>query len=186
MPLQIRVSDQLTDYDGSQLRAHWIFHTFGLSGDALVAFRGAANVTLDHMVDQVDVKQNAPIYSPSMLHFMGEWFIDSLDQGILLQHLFVAEVYELLLEKGLTGMQKRGNDLFFDGRKLSVSIATKSGVSVLMHMALNIETEGTPVPTAGLQEMGVEPLAFGQAVLERFEKQSQIRALARVKVAPRA
>lgn len=170
----------------TQLRPHWIFHTFRISGDALVAFRGAANVTIDHMVDQEDVYKKAPIYSPSMLHFMAEWFIDSLEQGILLQHLFVGEIYELLLEKGHKGLKKHGNDLFYDGRKLSVSIATKSGVSVLMHTALNIETEGTPVPTSGLREMGIEPFEFGRQILERFDKQSQIRALARVKVAPRA
>lgn len=74
-------------YDGTPLAPHWIYRKFNLLGDALVAFVGPAKVDLDHMVDLEDVKQNAPIYSPKMLHFLGEWFIDSLETGILLQHL---------------------------------------------------------------------------------------------------
>src|SRR5690606_37596653 len=145
-----RFVDEPTAYDGLQLQAHWIYKTTGILGDALVAFIGPCDVSLDHMVDLEDVRRKEPIASPKMLHFLAEWFIDSLDQGILLQHLFAAECYTLLLERGLTGLRKRGNDIYYDDRKMSVSIATRSGVSVLMHFALNIETDGTPIPTSGL------------------------------------
>ena len=142
-------SETKIDYDGTQLAPHWIYRNFGITGDAVVAFIGAADVSLDHMVDLEDVRRKAPISSPRMIHFLGEWFQDSLENAILLQHLFICEAYELLWERGVAGLSRRGNDIYVHNKKLNVSIATKSPVSVLMHAAFNIETEGTPVPTAG-------------------------------------
>lgn len=178
-------SDREIHYDGAQLSPHWIYRQFDLLGDSLVSFVGGAKVDLDHMVDLEDVKKAAPIYSPKMLHFIGEWFCDSLDVGVLLQHLFVCEAYELLLEKGVVGLRRRGNDLYLNDRKLSVSIATRSPVSVLMHTAFNIETEGTPVPTVGLSELRVHAPAFAAEALSRFKADSEIWYRARVKVLPR-
>lgn len=178
-------SEREIHYDGTQLAPHWIYRNFDLMGDSLVAFTGSARVDLDHMVDLEDVKKAAPIYSPRMLHFIGEWFTDSLDVGVLLQHLFVCQVYELLLEKGVTGLRRRGNDLYLNDRKLSVSIATRSPVSVLMHTAFNIETEGTPVPTVGLSELNVHAPTLAEEVLARFKHDSEIWYRARVKVLPR-
>lgn len=173
------------DYDGSQLAPHWVYQRFDILGDALVAFAGEARVDLAHMVDLEDVKKKAPIYSPDMLHFIGEWFEDSLDSAILRQHLLVCEIYECLLERGITGLSRTGNDIYYKGRKFSVSIATRSQVSCLMHAAVNIRTEGTPIPTSGLAELDIEPLGFAAEVLERFARDSEIWQRARVKVLPR-
>lgn len=172
-------------YDGTPLAPHWIYRKFDLLGDGLVAFQGPAEVSLDHLVDLEDVKKKAPIFSPKMLHFLGEFFIDSLDVGILLQNLFVGTVYELLWEKGGRDLSRKGNDLFFDSRKLSVSVATKSPVSVLFHMGLNIETQGTPIPTSGLSEMWVEPWDLAQKVFERFQQDIEGFKKARAKVLSR-
>ena len=88
LPLKTLVFDQNEiTYDGTQLAPHWIYKKFDLLGNALVAFIGPGTVSLDHMVDITDVKKKAPIYSPKMLHFLAEFFIDSFDQGILMQHL---------------------------------------------------------------------------------------------------
>jgi uncharacterized protein len=178
-------SETSLPYDGRQLSPHWIYQQFNVLGDAVVAFAGPADVTLEHMVDLEDVRKIAPIYSPHMLHFIGEWFIDSLDQGVLLQHLFVAEIYESLWERGISDLSRRGNDIYFQSRKFSVSICTRSPVSVLMHTGINIDTEGTPIPTSGLREMNCEPFEFAKQVLERFETDSCIWQAARVKVLPR-
>jgi uncharacterized protein len=176
-------------YTGAELSPHFLYKHFGLEQDALVAFIGPAEVGIDHMVDLEDVKNNAPIYSPRMVHFLAEWFIDSLDQGILLQHLFVDEIYhwmwENLSQRRPLGLSKRGNDLFYESRKLSVSIATRSPVSVLMHTAVNVHTEGTPVPTAGLAELGVDPMQFAPQILERFQSNWFYYKKARSKVMPR-
>ncbi len=185
MVLQTRFVETETRYDGTQLQPHWIYKNTGILGNALIAFIGGADVSLEQMVDQEDVLKKAPIYSPKMLHFLGEFFIDSLDEGILIQHLLAAETYGLLWEKGARELSKRGNDLYSQGRKMSVSIATRSGVSVLLHLALNIETEGTPIPTSGLKELGFMPQAFAETLLERFSEQSRIWSAARAKVSPR-
>lgn len=186
LSLQTLVFDRESlTYDGVQLAPHFIYQQFDLLGDGVVAFAGPAHVALDHMVDLEDVKKKAPIASDRMLHFLGEWFIDSLDQGILLQHLFTGTIYELLLERGIRSLRRRGNDIYFEDRKLSVSIATKSPVSVLMHSAVNITTSGAPIPISGLREMGVEEWEFARAVLARFESDAKVWRNARVKVLPR-
>lgn len=172
-------------YDGSQLAPHWIYETFDLVGDSVVGFLGPAEVTLSHMVDREDVKRQSPIASPRMLHFIGEWFIDSLEVGILLQHLFMDQIYEGLFERGIRDLKRQGNDIWYRERKLSVSICTKSTVSVLMHSGLNVQTEGTPIPTSGLAEMGIDPRDFGREMLERFSADYARWQKARVKVSPR-
>jgi len=177
--------DHEIPYDGTPLAPHWIYKKFDLLGDGLVAFVGPAQVAIDHMVDLEDVKKNAPIFSPQMLHFLGEWFIDSLDLGILLQHLLVGIVYQRLWELGVRDLSRRGNDLFYDKRKLSVSVATRSPVSVLVHLGLNIKTEGTPIPTAGLGELWIDPWNFAQEVLEKFQQDIQGFQKARAKVLSR-
>jgi hypothetical protein len=172
-------------YDGTPLSPHWIYRKFDILGDCLIAFTGPAQVATHHMVDLEDVKKNAPICSPRMLHFLGEWFIDSLEVGILLQQVLVSNVYESLWEKGIRDLTRKGNDLFYDKRKLSVSIATRSPVSILVHMGLNIKTEGTPVPTAGLEELWVDPFVFAGQVLEKFQQDIQGFKKARAKVLSR-
>ena len=172
-------------YTGSELKPHWIYDNTGILGNALVAFLGPCEVTLDHMVDLEDIKKNAPIISPQMVHFLGEFFIDSLDQGILIQHLLVATVYGWLWENGITHLTRRGNDIYYHGRKLSVSIATKSEVSVLIHLGVNVKTDGTPIPTSGLAEMKIEPKTFANACLETFSRDYEIWRSARFKVTPR-
>lgn len=177
--------DKTIPYTGKELSAHWIYKNFELMGDAIVAFQGPADVSLTEMVDLEDVRKKAPIGSPEMLHFLGEFFIDSLDEGILLQHLFVFEVYEALLSRRIDKLFRRGNDLYYDGRKLSVSIATKTNTSVLMHFGINVKTEGTPVPTAGLFELGLDTKAFADEILKKFVDDLSVWSRARVKVSPR-
>jgi hypothetical protein len=172
-------------YLGAELKPHWIYQETGILGHAVIAFQGPCEVTLDHMVDLEDVKKKAPIYSPEMVHFLAEFFIDSLDEGILLQHLLVATVYGWLWENGVRDLTRRGNDIYYHGRKFSVSIATKSAVSVLIHLGVNVKTEGTPIPTSGLAEMKIEPKIFAMACLESFSRDYQIWRTARFKVTPR-
>ena len=172
-------------YDGTQLAPHWIYRRFGLLGNAVVAFVGPAQVPVAHMVDQTDVRRNAPIGSPLMLHFLGEWFIDSFDFGIALQQLFLRNLFELLNRERRV-VERRGSDLYQGERKLSVSIATRSLTSVLMHTALNIDTEGTPVPTVGLRELGLEPRRLATDTLALFALDFASMATARCKVSGRS
>lgn len=145
-------------YNGLQLKSHWIYQNFDIIGDAVVGFIGGANVSLGEMVDLLDVKNVAPIYSTKMLHFIVEHFHVSMETIVLKQRLFIC-ILQNNLNKCLKGLfvERYGDDLFYNGAKLSVSIATISPVSGLIHIGLNIDSKDTPVKTAGLiSEMKIE------------------------------
>src|SRR3954451_22663110 len=83
-------------YDGRQLAPHWIYREFDLLGDAAVSFVGACKVDLGEMVDLEDVKAEAPIYSPLMLHVIAEFFTGDLHLGVYRQRLLIVAAKELL------------------------------------------------------------------------------------------
>lgn len=139
-------------YTGKELVPHWIYKQHNILGDAIVAFIGECEVKLDSMVDISDVISNSPIYSKKMLNFIVEHFNIPLTEGVLRQRMLIViarEVIENYLTQGEKIIRK-GDDLFWDDAKLSVSIATKSPTSVLIHFAMNIDSEGAPVKAAGL------------------------------------
>ena len=170
------------NYDGTQLRPHWIYRNFGLLGDAVIAFLGEVSVSLDKMVDLADVKEQEYIYSPLMLNFIIEHFSTDLETAVYKQLLFMVAIKEEL-EQLEIAVQRIGDDLYVDRAKLSVSIATRSIVSTLIHVGLNIETEGTPVKTLGLKELGVADLnSFAEAVMLRYKRELERIYEARCKV----
>ena len=155
--MKSRFIDNEIVYTGKQLAPSWIYKNYWVKGDAIVSFIGECNLTIDDMVDIEDYLNNSPIYSKNMLSFIIEHFNMPLLEGVARQRLFmciVKEVLESYLPKGHVIMRK-GDDLFYNGGKLSVSICTKSITSVLMHIGINIDTEGVPVKAAGLHtDMG--------------------------------
>ncbi|MGI5921798.1 MAG: DUF366 family protein [Syntrophomonadaceae bacterium] len=178
--------DQNIGYDGTQLAPHWIFRNFDLIGDAVVAFIGEVNVTVDKMVDLVDVHHNEPIYSPMMLNFVVEHFSTDLELGIYRQRMFMVAIKEEL-EQYEIPVNRLGDDLYVNRGKLSVSIATSSVVSTLMHIGLNIETEGSPVRACGLKELGIRDLkSFAENVMLRYKRELEQIYEARCKVKGRA
>ena len=124
--------DKEIKYIGSQLAPHWIYKNFKIQGDAIIAFQGECEVKLTEMVDIEDVINNEPIYSKYMLSFITEQFGIGLSEGVLRQRLLITIIKELLEERGIFVI-RNGDDLMIDGKKLSVSIATKSMTSVLIH-----------------------------------------------------
>lgn len=171
-------------YDGSQLRAHWILRQTGLAGDAMVAFRGPCAVRDEEMADLEDVLDGPGIAGSDMLHFVSETFDDGdLLRAIHRQRLFAALVGERLRRRaGGADPQRVGDDLYLGPGKLSISIATRSQVSSLVHFALNISNAGTPVQTASLEDLGVDPADFAREVLGAWsEEEASIRS-ARAKV----
>ena len=106
------------------------------------------------MVDIEDVINNEPIYSKKMLNFIIEQFNCPLEQMVWTQRLFMSIIKETLEEIGAK-LTRDGDDLFFDNRKLSVSIATKSITSCLIHTGLNIIKEGAPISVSDLNEIEI-------------------------------
>lgn len=171
-------------YDGSQLRAHWILQAHGIVGDAMVAWRGPCRVRRDEIADLADV-DGPGIAGDDMLHFVWELF----DQGDLLlavhrQRLLSAQAGEVLraMAPG-AALQRRGDDLYVGDGKLSISIATRTAISSVLHFAVNATPGGAPVATATLQQLGVEPRAFAERLLALVaaEQQSIVEARAKVR-----
>lgn len=147
--------DKEIKYIGSQLAPHWIYKNFKIQGDAIVAFCGECEVKLTEMVDIEDVINNEPIYSKYMLSFISEQFNIELVEGVFRQRLLMCCIKEALEKRGFV-VRRNGDDLFVNDKKLSVSIATKSITSTLIHFGLNIDAEGAPVNAADLtKDVGV-------------------------------
>jgi hypothetical protein len=180
-------TQQPLTYDGRQLSPHWLYRRFDLLGDAIAAFVGPCRVELSEMVDLEDVKAQTPIYSPLMLHCIAEFFQTDLELAVYRQRLLIITAKELLEEITGRQVQRKGDDLYLARAdavpgKLSVSIATASPTSTLIHTGFNIETEGTPVATIGLAELGVEVQTFAAELLHRYAAEVEDIWLARCKV----
>lgn len=165
------------EYDGSQLRPLWALTQHDIHGDSVVFFRGPCNVKEEYMVDLADKKAGVSIYSPDMLHFIVEYFGLSMKEIVLVQRLLVTSFTETLVEfiSDDAAVEREFDNIYGyppgeERRgKLSVSVATVSPVSGLIHLGLNVRTEGTPVVTAGLEELGVEQIdGFALEAVKRF------------------
>lgn len=181
--MQTKLIEEEIKYIGSQLQPHWIYKNFTMQGDAIVAFIGECEVKLTEMVDIEDVINNEPIYSKYMLSFITEQFNINLVEGVFRQRLLICIIKELLEKRGVF-VVRNGDDLMINGRKLSVSIATKSTTSILIHTGLNIESEGAPVKAAGLtSELGITDIrAFAQEVMTAYAEELKDIELASTKV----
>lgn len=143
--------DDEIKYTGVELAAHWIYKNYKIMGNAIVSFIGECDVNLNHMVDIEDVINNEPIYSKKMLSFIEENFDSTLTETVYKQRLLVTITKELIEKKcPSVNITRKGDDLFIDNKKLSVSIATKSITSTLIHFGLNIDAHGAPVNAADL------------------------------------
>ena len=181
--MKTKFIDKEIKYIGSQLAPHWIYKNFKIQGDAIVAFCGECKVDLTEMVDIEDVINNEPIYSKYMLSFITEQFGIGLSEGVFRQRLLMCIIKELLEEKGIFVVRK-GDDLMIDGKKLSVSIATKSITSILIHTGLNILSEGAPVKASGLKsELGIsDTKEFALEVMKRYSEELEDINMACTKV----
>ncbi len=170
-------------YEGWQLCPHWIYKNFKIQGDATVAFVGECEVKLTEMVDIEDVINNEPIYSKSMLSFISEQFNIGLIEGVFRQRLLICTIKEALEKRGFK-ITRNGDDLFFDGKKLTVSIATKSATSVLIHTGINIDSQGAPVKASGLtSELGISDIEnFANEVLVKYSEEIDDIIMASTKV----
>lgn len=175
--------DNEIKYIGSQLSPHWIYKNFKIQGDAIVAFCGECEVKLTEMVDIEDVINNEPIYSKYMLSFITEQFNIELVEGVLRQRLLMTTIKEVLENRGFK-VKRDGDDLFVNDKKLSVSIATKSLTSVLIHTGINILSQGAPIEVSGLEsDLGIKDIKeFALEVMKRYSDEIDDIILASTKV----
>ncbi len=181
--MNIKFLEQEIKYEGWQLSPHWIYKNFKIQGDAIVAFTGECDVKLTEMVDIEDVINNEPIYSKSMLSFISEQFNVGLVEGVFRQRLLICIIKEALEKRGFK-ITRNGDDLFFEDKKLTVSIATKSVNSILIHTGINIDSEGAPVKASGLtSELGITDIKnFANEILTNYSQEIDDIILASTKV----
>lgn len=175
----LNLTDEKSEYDGTQLKSLFAYLDHGVLGDSIVAWIGPCSVSFEHMVDGEDLRDQSEICGSRMVHFIVEKFGASLSETVALQRLLSSIAKDVLLEK--MGPQPRfsvrrsGDDLYValsDGEgKLSISIATVSPVSGLIHFAVNVSNQGTPVKTAALEDLRIPGEAFAEAVLRVFSSE---------------
>lgn len=174
--MNTRWLEERLEYDGSQLRAHWIRRNTGMVGDALVGFRGPCKVAEAEMADLEDLLEGTGIAGDDMVHLLWESFEEShLGLAIHRQRLLSAQALECLGELSPRGgeLRREGDDLFLGQGKLSISVATATPVSMLIHFAVNVTNSGTPVQTACLHDLGVDPVTFASRLLDRAAREQE-------------
>src|ERR1700678_2365139 len=120
------VSDNLA-YDGSQLRSLFGYLDHGILGDSFIAFIGPCDIPFANMVDGEDFLANSEIRGGLMLHFIIEEFGKNLELAVTRQRLLACLTREVLSTLCPNkDFSRNGDDIFVDGGKLSISIATVS------------------------------------------------------------
>ena len=150
-------------YNGSQIKPLWTLNKFGVSGDSFVIFRGSMRVPREEMIDVKDIVREDKlaeilISGDDCLHFIIEMFDDqpaNLKVAYHRLHLLTFIVQRTLEEELKIFLEKKGTDLFFEGKKLNVGIATCSNNSSKIHFGINILSKGIPkyVKAIGLFEI---------------------------------
>ncbi len=159
-------------YDGTQLSSLFAYKNYGLLGNSIVSWVGECSVSFDHMVDYEDLRAQEKICGKKMLHFIVELFDKDLTHAVLLQRLFAATAHYEIQQSILSSQFKReGDDLFFKEGKLSISIASSSPVSQMIHFALNITNEGTPVKTSSLEDMNIPAKDISKKLMEKISQE---------------
>jgi hypothetical protein len=164
------INEQIT-YTGEQLRSHWIWEKTQILGDCIVGFFGPANVQ-EHLLDIVDKKEGGRILSKRMMHFICEHFNIGLELAIARQRLLVCIIAEQInLSVGTHSVYRRGDDLYHEGGKLSVSVASISPVSALIHVGVNVEKESLPIKTSSLSDLKIDPYTLCKRVLKEYKEE---------------
>lgn len=119
------------------------------------------------MVDLADLLKQSPIYSPDMLHIIIEHFDNDLEKTICRQRLLICLIKEILETKDIK-IVRTGDDLYVGECKLSISIATVTPVSTMIHTGLNLRSDNVPVKSIGLFELGWEDGPLLQLLAEQI------------------
>lgn len=180
MSFAFRILDGDVAYSGVELRSGWVAAQTGLSGDSAAGFVGPCHVKNEHLVDLDDARAGFFIQAASMAHVIVEHAC-ALEVAVLRQRLLIA-----ILGESLSAREKRmrrdGDDLYYDGRKLTVSIAAPSLATSLIHLGINVDPAGAPVPAVGLAEMRIDARELLTELLTRYRRELETVAHATTKV----
>jgi hypothetical protein len=169
----------------TELYPHFARKNLGVAGDSIVSFVGPCDVSGDDLVDLADKAAGTYIKAAKMLHFVVEHFAMDLLTAVCHQRLLCAVLYEYLNSRSPEpGLKRDGDDIYAGEGKLTVSIATVSPVSALIHLGVNIDPAGAPVKTADLSLFNLSPAETALAVMERYAAEIDGIHAAAAKVRP--
>ncbi|ACX73373.1 protein of unknown function DUF366 [Methanocaldococcus vulcanius M7] len=149
-------------YTGKEIEPLWAFKNFNVQKDNIVAFRGKIEVDQEHMKDLKDVKREqhikTPIRSDDSINFIVEHFdMIDLKTTYLRQRLLICIAKEIIERECNKKLKRDGDDLYYNNKKLSVSIACKGITSSKIHLGINVKSKGVEhVEIIGLEDLGVE------------------------------
>ncbi len=168
----------------TELYGHYAFKNFGISGDAIVAFTGPCEVRDEDLVDLADRQEGAEIVAARMLHFIVEHFGLALSEAIWRQRVLAAIVFEEVFKRAPdAALRREGDDVYVGDGKLTVSVATVSPTSALIHLGVNVDGSGAPVRVRDLRTLGIDAAEFALAVVKRYaaEVDSFAQAMSKVR-----
>lgn len=159
-------------YDGSQINPLWAYEYMDVRGDSIIVFRGPMDVR--YIKDIEDEKNKKEIKGDDLIHFIVERFDSpaSIREAYYLQRMLIICMQDVLRNYSVI-TERIGDDLFANGRKLTVSIATAGISSEKIHCGINLTGSGTPVEAnaTGLHELGTDPDSWediGKEIADRF------------------
>lgn len=173
-----------TERPYTELYGHFALKNFGVAGDAIVAFVGPCDVPTENLVDLADRRAGAKIVAARMLHFIVEHFGLALAEAIWRQRLLAAIILEeVRRQTPQTPLRREGDDVYAGDGKLTVSIATSSPTSAIIHFGVNVDGTGAPVEVSDLGRLGVDAEELAAAVMSRYvdEVERFVEALGKVR-----
>lgn len=184
MILKIFYDQKIGNYSGEELQSLWAYKKYDIQGDSCIAFLGACDVRAEHMVDVEDLKEKRKIYSEFMAHFIIEHFDVDLEKAVLRQRLFaaIAEKELRLRVGGMNSIIRKGDDLYEGDCKLTISIATVTPVSSMIHFGINVSSRNTPVKTKGLKDYGIDVDNYVLEVMKDYKEEIDSIKMAKCKV----
>ncbi|HUU78706.1 MAG TPA: DUF366 family protein [candidate division Zixibacteria bacterium] len=167
-------------YDGKQIHPLWALQKFGIQGNSVVVFRGSMLIKQNEMIDVKDILREKDlaeilISGDDCIHFIIEMFDDqpaNLKVAYHRLHLLAFIVKDLIEKEFSIILSKKGTDLYYEGSKINVAIATSSNSSSKIHFGINIISTGVPeyVKAIGLTEIkkDIDLEKFALAIARTF------------------
>ena len=168
-------------YTGRELSGRWVRAHTRQDGDTAALFVGECHVATEDLVDNDDRDAGATIDAARMLQVVLMHPGCELRAGVLRQRLLACILCESLTSRGVE-MDRQGDDVYVEGRKLTVSIAAPSGDDCLIHMGVNVDPTGAPVAAVGLDELGICAHELGDELMTRYAQELATAAYAETKV----
>ncbi len=151
-------------YDGKQIQTHFVTKEFEVIGNSVLVFRGGMRLSAKEMLDHKDIIREGHlteflISSDDTLHFIIEEF-DVQPPNIEIAYYRLRMLCQLLCEFLISrghSPDRKGTDIYIDGKKLNVGIASISNISSKIHFGVNIKDTGIPnhVKATSLTNLGI-------------------------------